>query len=369
MLFPVSVALLAVALPCLRLRLIGPESLARIRDWMLLSLVGLAGVGLALHGNPFAPLCIFFLWWWRSRRVLPSLTVWAGLCGYWLALEALPGAYWPWVGAGWVVVAVAEVAWLAGGWVWVGRHLATVAADVPLGLGLTPHQITGGRPWWHPYRPLHLAAWFGQRTYAAAFCALTLPFFPGWTKVIPVVGLFLTSSWTAWLASWAAAGVLWPSPWLWGSGPVLVLGAAVVNHVWPDALNLTPRGGSLDPVWQRLKVWRAVGPTLLMREWWPWGYGPRSMEKGVARLAVVKNVLLISPLHADVLHFLFEYGLPGVASLVWLGVLVIPHLQWEDPWSAAWVAGVVCAVGGSPFRLVNLGSVWLAVNVKLAGGL
>src|SRR5262249_44482737 len=127
--------------------------------------------------------------------------------------------------------------------------------------------------------------------------------------------------------------------------------------------------GSLDSVWQRVDVYRYVGPTLLARAWWPWGYGPRSMEQGANRIASVQQVILPLPLHADLLHFLFEYGLCGLIALVWLGIRVGPHLRWGDPWSAAWVIGVGCALGAGPVPTIQLGALWLAVTVKLAGGL
>lgn len=181
-------AIVAAAIPCIPLRLISNDSLARARDFWLLLLLAAGTVGAAVAAPPFAPIGLYFLWWWRSRAELPSVVTWAALGIFFLGAGGLPAWAWGWI----------PWAWLAAG----------AAADVVLAYQwwrLKP----AGQPWWNPYRPLHQAAWFGQRTLAGAFFALLLPFAPWWALPVPLLGLAITCSWAAWLAAGVAAVVRW----------------------------------------------------------------------------------------------------------------------------------------------------------------
>lgn len=350
----IGLLLILVGVTMVPLPLIGTAGLNRVRDLWLLAMLGSGTATLALRGSPFAPLGLFFMWHWRSNRELPSLVIWSALALLWEGLREIPPIGWDLLRGLWCAVAIVATVWTCWGWWWMGWHQPD--QHIP--------ELWGGRPWWHPYRPIHRGAWFGQRTYSAVFLALTLPLFPAWWVLIPLAGLAVASSWTGWLAAYVA--LTWLHPWLLWPG-LAAGGWFAVMLVWrPEWANWTPRGGSLDPVTERWQVWTQVPPTLLRREWWPWGYGPRTMERGAQRLAIKTGVQLPGPLHADPLHFLFEYGLPGLAALCWLAVLVVPRLHPGDPWAAAVIAGAVCAVGGSPFRLTHLGLVWLACCAKVA---
>ena len=149
--------------------------------------------------------------------------------------------------------------------------------------------------------------------------------------------------------------------------------------------NLTPRGGSLDSLRQRWNVLGlilrsmkpghrmvfTVGPRRQWRGWWPWGYGPRTMERMIIRWASAYGIekLPLGHAHLDVGQYLSEYGLPGVASLILLGWHVVPHLRWHDPWSACFVAGCVLSLGTINFRVVTTGLIWFVAAAKLAGGI
>jgi O-Antigen ligase len=363
-LLAISVAGIAAFSPCLPLKVIGPQSINRVRDWWLLGMLALATLAAARYAPPFAPLGLWLgYWWWhpptqrQPRDLVPTILVWLALGAYWAALRMLPPLAWTWLPWVWVGIASVGVLWISYDWYWVGRYL--------------PDELKPpGFPkyaWYRPYRPLHRGAWLGQRTFIAMLFALTLPFFPLWALWVPIVGLVVTSSWLAVLAALGAGVVLWP-PVIWpGTGLIAV--SAAMSYTRPQWLNWTPRGGSLDSVGHRFMMWKLITPWLLHRAWVPWGYGPRSLDAIVKRWAALYGPERVPMGHAhnEMLQFLFETGPCGLAALAWLGWLVLPHLRWGDPWSAAWVAGVILAGGSIPLRLMPLGVLWLTVTAKVAG--
>lgn len=133
------------------------------------------------------------------------------------------------------------------------------------------------------------------------------------------------------------------------------------------ALEHTPRGSSLDSLWQRVLITKLLLQSFCRRAWFPWGYGPRSMERAIIRWGAVHGVNSI-PLgqpHNEILHLAYEYGLCGVASMAIAAALVLPKLSLGDPWSAAWCAGVVLACATVPFRSVSTGLLWLTACAHL----
>ena len=134
-------------------------------------------------------------------------------------------------------------------------------------------------------------------------------------------------------------------------------------------LEHTPRGSSLDSFWQRVRVTKLLLRSFCRREWFPFGYGPRTMEKQIIRWASKVGVseIPLGHVHDDVLQFAYQFGLPGVASMVIIAAMVFPKLAWGDPWSAAWVAGVVLATATIPLHNPSTGLLWLAVTAHLVG--
>ena len=132
-------------------------------------------------------------------------------------------------------------------------------------------------------------------------------------------------------------------------------------------LEHTPRGSSLDSFWQRVRVTKLLLRSFCRREWWPFGYGPRSMEIRIIRWASRHGVesIPLGHVHNDLLQFVYQYGLCGVATLVLTAALVLPKLAWGDPWSAAWVAGVVLATATIPMHNVSTGLIWLTTTAYL----
>ena len=69
----------------------------------------------------------------------------------------------------------------------------------------------------------------------------------------------------------------------------------------------------------------------------------------------------------ELLHFYYEYGLLGVAAIAAFCWPVVQKLNMGDPWSAAWIVGVVLSLGHWPFRH-TFALVWLAVGAYLVQG-
>lgn len=356
-----AIALLVALAPCLPLNQISVQSLKQARDYWLLALLALATIWLAAVAPIFAPIGLWGLVHWRTRHVTETMVSWAGLAGFWIACQALPADAWPIIiRPAWCLIGTVATGTLVWQWYWVG----------------TQEALNQGHPWWHPYRHLHAAGWFGQRTLAGAFFALVLPFYPAWALPIPLVGLFVTSSWAAYLAALGAAIVLWPIPALVLGGSVSILAAFALvlrssGSTW-HLLEYTPRGDSLDSVWQRVRVIRLLVRSMAHRAWWPWGYGTRvgsrkAMEMAVIRWAARYGVTTIPTghPHCDLLHFFFEYGVPGVAIVVILGALAWPRMAWGDPYTACLIAGGILAGSTLPFRSPATGLLWLAAVAHL----
>jgi len=402
-------AVVVALIPCIPLRLVSNESLARARDMWLLLMLCVGTVWAAVYIPPFAPIGIYFVWWWRSNKQLPSLVTWCVIGIFFFGVGRLSPSTWEFI----------PYAWLAAG----------AAGDVVLVVQWWKLRPPGS-PWWNPYRPFHAAAWWGQRTVGACFYALLLPFAPWWALPIPLLGLLITSSWAAWLAGLAVMCVLYPIvlTGVFITAPLAVILAGLaevalwVKHTrwnarnaagssglispknlvdmsascaevgpgqpvehrpsgqltpaepglrsrielwsllnWGRWLEYTPRGDSLDSLRQRITVNKLLLYSFTNPAWWPFGHGPRSMEKQVMRWATKIGAAKIplGQVHADGLHMIYEYGLCGVAAIFILAVKVVPKLEFGDAWSAAVVAGVILGLASIPFRPVSVGLIWL----------
>lgn len=132
-------------------------------------------------------------------------------------------------------------------------------------------------------------------------------------------------------------------------------------------LEHTPRGSSLDSFWQRVRVTKLLLRSFCRREWFPFGYGPRTMEIRIIRWASKHGVesIPLGHCHNDTLQFIYQYGLPGVASVVITVAMVLPKITLGDPWSAAWVAGAILSLASIPFHNVSTGLIWLTATAYL----
>ena len=99
---------------------------------------------------------------------------------------------------------------------------------------------------------------------------------------------------------------------------------------------------------------------------WLLGAGPLTMEPALLRWGSRYDLELCwGEGFNELLHFWYEYGLLGVAAVGAFLWRVAPHLELRDPWSAAWVVGVVLTLAHWPFRHTAIGLPWLAISAYL----
>jgi hypothetical protein len=133
-------------------------------------------------------------------------------------------------------------------------------------------------------------------------------------------------------------------------------------------LEWTPRGDSLDPLVARWHAICALWHGLWQDRTWLLGAGPHATARYLGRWGARTGQSLPSG-HAfnEPLQCWYEYGLCGLLAMATLVVAVAPHLRPHDPWSAAWVVGVILSGTHFSVRLPMTGLVWLGITVKLLG--
>jgi hypothetical protein len=131
-------------------------------------------------------------------------------------------------------------------------------------------------------------------------------------------------------------------------------------------LELTPRGDSFDPLYARWHAIQAVWWGLRQDHNWLRGAGPDTTERLLTRYSAGQRVALPSgAAFNEPLQLWYEYGVAGLLAMATFAWHVLPHLRPGDPWSAAWVIGVVLACTHWPMRLPMVGMVFLAISGKV----
>src|SRR3990167_150803 len=325
------------------------------------------GAGAAVSVEPFmAPLALSVLLRWTDVSRLVPVMIWAAIFGVWfLGLALGPSGL---VAAAWLTLALVNVGFVVlqclGQRVAVPAWLADGVDKMGEGFGT-----------------------FGHRTMCAGFLALVLPLcwlIPApwrWLLVALLgLGLWLTSSWLAWLATLGALPALIPALWLpfLGLALLAVLGGCAALWAWSRApgwyhLLMRPierwtlRGASLDSVVQRLEVWRAYGR--VWRRWpnWLLGRGDGSShEEAVQVQAGVQHRMVGYP-HNEIVSLAYEHGLFGLAALGLFAWRVVPALHAGDPWSAMVIAGGVLMLGMHTAHIAPLGGTWWLAAAMVAG--
>lgn len=195
------------------------------------------------------------------------------------------------------------------------------------------------------------AGTFGNKNYLAAWLAILLPTTPAVLTGLFLLGLLLTTSWLALVASWVGLWVQYPAQWrLWS-----VWGACAIVGGW--ALHLAP-GASWSA---RSEVWRTALDSLTTSDWLI-GHGPGSWITSVqhwtmTRLTSVEGYFWTA--HNDVLQHGFEEGLIGMALLA--GWLWAHRRIWSGPMRGSLAALGVMSLAFFPFHLVTTGLVALVV--------
>jgi hypothetical protein len=328
-----------VLAPLIPVAMIGTHALRRARDIWLRGVLAAGCCWLCWAEPIFAPLAFWALVTWRTPGTHAALLGWLAVMATWFLARAIPVDLWPWVATGWLGVGALQVALI------VRQRLHR---------DYRPH---AGRA---PFGTL------GQRTFAAGFLALLVPFSPWWGWPVLALGLWLTGpSWGAVLSLAMGLGVL--NPWLWV--PSLALATAGGLLIATKGRDWTPHGGSLDSLRERGNAFR-----LLWRRWalpgWT-GRGPDSMTRDLrmlwhqdkARLGVYAGT--ISELHCEPLHLCWEYGAFGVATVLLATYRIGSGLTWGDPFSAAAVIGAGLACTTFPLRVAPVGLVILAIWARV----
>ena len=333
----IATVALAAAAPALPLGIIARRDVASVTSLWLLGLVAAGSVWLTTVGELWLGLVgLWLLLHWRSSALLSTVLGWAGVAATWGLLRTLPASAFDVVLAGWLLVA--------------GAHVALMA-------------------WGPSRRARRRKATLGSPAAQALLFGLLLPLAPllAWPALL--VGFWWTSSWVALLGVLGGALVRWPDlAWAWGAAILLGVLLWAVRPLREVVLEMTPRGNATDTFRWR---WHVLLLTLLAmteKRIWLRGDGPETMAPQLRRWASrFGTELPNAEAHCEPLQVVYEYGVLGaliLAAFVWR---VAPGLAWGDPWSAAWVAGAVLALGHWPMRLAPIGLVWLAVSARVAG--
>jgi hypothetical protein len=350
-LWPALLIAVAAGCACLPASQVHERAFWRQRDWALLAGCGLAGAAAVIHGDAWlAPLALWATVRWRSSTTLPSVVVWVGIATLWLATTAT-----------------------------LTTPLARLACATTLGLVAVLQAGYGISQRWETGPRRAPRGTFGQRTLLAAYLAIVLPLtLVTWPSsivgaILILAGLGVTASWVAWLAALTALCVLYPSAGLpaLGACALAVFVALAVSGAWHRDV---PRGNAVyhalhwAAVKQRARTWRcalAHWPTSLERL--AFGAGPGELQYDLLRWdARYKANLITGYAHSEPVQLVYEYGLCGAAAIALFIWRVAPGLAWGDPWSAAAVAGAVCACGSIPCRTPATGVPWLVVCAIVA---
>lgn len=198
-----------------------------------------------------------------------------------------------------------------------------------------------------------------HRTHLGGLAAIALPLTLSihWTVALPIVAtLFVTRSWTAWLAS--SAGVLWLYPEFLpvalGSLFVLAL-ASWSTWTLPRqgtgrtslADHLLPHGAGLDGLRGRLISWAYLART------WSWRGGDVRLALEQASIRSNGMAMEGGPARNEFIELAYRYGLAGVlAAAVILAAgwwLMVPG----SPVSATLLAAGVILSGTSPLQALK----------------
>lgn len=333
------VGVLAIAAaPGIPLAYVSGRLLAHGRALWLLGLLAVGVAWLGWRAPWLAVIGVWFLLRWPRAPVpsawLSAAVHWAAVGATWGLLLALPHALLGWAPWGWLAVAGGQT-----------------------GLLVARKACRGGRP----------SGTLGSPVLTALFLALVSPFSPWWGWPLLGAGLVIVWSWSAWVA--VACGMLWLYP---GSWLLMALGGLVVAILWAWSptvagqrlLEWTPRGDTIDSLVSRWRGWQCL--VHHGRAHWLLGAGPGTMEPALLRWGSRYDIELCwGEGFNELLQLWYEYGMLGVLAVGAFVWRVWPGLTLGDPWSAAWVVGVVLTLGHWPLRHVSIGLVWLAISAYL----
>ena len=329
----------AATAPLLPLDFVSGRLIAHARSLWILAVLTVGIVWVAQTELWLALIGLCFLARWPKHpdppTLLPSLIHWAAVAASWGLMLQIPKpwfsyAAWAWLAfAGWQSLLV-----IANRFKWGGRQKGTLGSPV----------IT------------------------ALYLALVSPFCPWWGWPLLGAGLGLISSFLAFAG--VGMGLVWLYPSWWPLGAVAVTTGAIL-WAWSPmvggrrVLEWLPRGDTFDSVVSRWRGWSLICHHGTER--WLLGHGPGSMEPALLRWGSRYDMELTwGEGFNEALHVYYEYGLLGILAVGAFCWRIGPNLTLGDPWSAAWIVGVVLSLGHWPLRHASIGLVWLAISARLA---
>ena len=348
-------ALLLALVPALRLKWVSDRELANSRDIWLLAVLALGAVVLWPSAPWLSLMALWFLLNWRSQDLVPSLVTWAAIGASWALLRGLPEWAWTYLPYTWTAILLAHVALLLHQRIYKGV----------------------GRPW----------GVLGSPPCCAMILALLGPFALATHGILAVplgVGLWLTSSWLAILATLVGVVVLVPAL-VWPATMTLAVTVALLAYelsryplgirrdtsgqVVRRPIDIMPRGRSMDGIRVRLRVWivlahvwREAGWRKVLR-----GHGPGTYQRSAKRWSFRYDLALPEgDAFNDALQHIHEYGALGGLAILAFCWPIVDHLRLSDLYSAAWVVGVVLSLGHWPMRWPSTALVFLTASARLA---
>ena len=328
-----------IGAPALPITQVSPTQLERVRDWVLLSILGIGSLWLWTSAPWLSVMGLWFMAQWRTEVSMPAVLLWVAIGALWFLLREIPSDWWSWIAWGWLAVA---------GW--------------QIGVVMIRRWRLGGRQ----------KGTLGTPVITALFLALISPFCPWWGWPVLILGLGLTWSWLAFLG--VGIGMIWLAP---RSSILVALASAGVALLWwwnPQVgrwklLEWNPRGDSLDPWIGRWAVWRIIPAELTRERAWVFGLGPGTLDQRLMEWGS-RGSPFVPPTeaHCDPLQHLWEYGLVGLVAAGLFIAPIVPRLRFGDPWSAAWLVGLVLSLGHWPFRNPLIGPVWMGMSAYLVRG-
>ena len=200
-----------------------------------------------------------------------------------------------------------------------------------------------------------------HRTHLGGLLAVLVPgaLALHWLLTIPLaVGLWMTRTWTAWLAAFVGLTMLWPHSVLI-TGPLAGLLAAASWSSWTmNRLSVRrrdtiadrwlPHGAGLDGLRARLLSWIYLARHLT---WRGRGAGTTRFALEIAHVRSHGLSMEGGPdARNEPLQLLYEHGWRGALVLLGLVAAIGPWLRFESPWSASVVSAAVICCGTSPLR-------------------
>jgi hypothetical protein len=302
------------------------------------------GIGVLFAASVLPPLgwlaAMGLAWWWvRGFHLATGGVLWpTAAMGIWLGLQA-PGWAHHWA-----------LAFLLAGGVFQTLLVSLNAARVQV--------LYSGM----------LAGTIGHRTGVGIYLGLLTPLaflspYPWPLITVYVVGLVISRSLVGWVT--AAVGLLWVQPHLWGPVVIMVILGAIHRFMkWNEG---HPKERICSDAWKaRFAVWQGAFRAIQVWPYWFVGRGADSFHVDGRRWTSKGGFSEeYKEAHNDYVEFIYEYGVLGVAGILWLAWYMAPGLRWGDPVTGAMLGFAAASLGNFPVRVAPIVGILLLLVIWL----